>query len=267
MEPNEKPEASTDLAVQLISSSDKGNYFLVYDLKDGKVVKKFNLEKKVTVLKNWPSIFELLEVECPPNLVKSLLINVYDIPEEVASFPVWFGCLRKFGDLFGYEPVISTTFDITTYTTELLLAKKEGRSYEIGDHVIFARYLAMPYVDLCLMKKQEFGWDVLDTGFVKVDNLSNFKEFLIKNSIKADQLNKIPANPNAEYLELYGEYILRIYAGEEYANDYDCFVGNVCFGKYELVCGNSTIVLPIQFKRLPFTVKKKLKITNCKEIK
>uniref|UniRef100_A0AC34Q0L7 Uncharacterized protein n=1 Tax=Panagrolaimus sp. JU765 TaxID=591449 RepID=A0AC34Q0L7_9BILA len=69
-----------------------------------------------------------------------------------------------------------------------------------------------------------------------------------------------------EYFDISGLYMAMIYAGEEYYNDYDCFIGQICEKKYQLKCGKASIDFPIQFQRLPCTIKKKIKLVECKNI-
>uniref|UniRef100_A0AC34RBB4 Uncharacterized protein n=1 Tax=Panagrolaimus sp. JU765 TaxID=591449 RepID=A0AC34RBB4_9BILA len=64
-----------------------------------------------------------------------------------------------------------------------------------------------------------------------------------------------------------GEYLSKVYSGEEYFNDYDCYVGNICEYKFELKVNESTIELPVQFKRLPCTIEQRINLGMCKNFK
>uniref|UniRef100_A0AC34Q3Z1 Uncharacterized protein n=1 Tax=Panagrolaimus sp. JU765 TaxID=591449 RepID=A0AC34Q3Z1_9BILA len=293
MDSQEKNEKTPDaLAVQLVGSDDRGNYAIAHDLKTGKIWKRFNLDGQIKEIQSWGEIYNLLMKECPPYVVKT-----------ETFYGSWFESVEVIGICVGYVNLNFLSTMITNYTTELLLAKKNGRKYEIGDYILFGSYPSMNFGHVHLLKKQKVGWNFVDGKIIPLadvgaDVLHDFlsKNDLYFNSIKsffirmpsgfvfnivAGRLmsifgsNKVIvsdvkspfAENKGDYLEFFGEYLSKVYAGEEYFNDYDCFVGNVCFEKFELVCGSSTIVLPVQFKRVPFTMKKKIKFTKCKGVK
>lgn len=67
------------VAVQLISIIDCENYCIACDLKDEKVWKKFDLPESVQDEDDWEEIYKILAKECPPNIVKFIFLNIYDI--------------------------------------------------------------------------------------------------------------------------------------------------------------------------------------------
>uniref|UniRef100_A0AC34RMD4 Uncharacterized protein n=1 Tax=Panagrolaimus sp. JU765 TaxID=591449 RepID=A0AC34RMD4_9BILA len=157
-----------------------------------------------------------------------------------------------------------------------------------------------------LLRKQEIGWNVVagKAGFVLdfgIDAASDFTrncidEFRINiNQIDSfivgiHPLLKVTHNYDLIIKALFilqmffsktvivevnepepcfsaGEYLSKVYSGEEYFNDYDCYVGNICEYKFELKANSSTIELPVQFKRLPCTIEKKINLGTWKEFK
>lgn len=180
------------------------------------------------------------------------------------------------------------------------MARKKCKNYEIGDFVIIDEHL-LKFPDsgqIHLLKKQKIGWNVIDGKVIEFgDTVSVLEDFFSKNGIKinnvkdifvkidfrlkthkiisflkqiflSEKLNcNVTNDRRSEYFEISGEYLAKVYSGDEYFNDHDCYVGKFCIEKVELQCGNSTIVLPIQFKRLPCIIKKKIRFTKCDGIK
>uniref|UniRef100_A0AC34Q687 Uncharacterized protein n=1 Tax=Panagrolaimus sp. JU765 TaxID=591449 RepID=A0AC34Q687_9BILA len=309
-ESNKKKGSPSAVAIQIVGSHDKGNYAIVYDLKDGKVWKILELDDDIKNKENCASIFELLTKECPPQIVKSIFLNVYGVVSTGDMFDVWLSSFHKMGKAFGYKTPHALPGFVTIFTTELLLAKRKGRKYQIGDCVLFAE-ASLDYCQVHLLKKQEIGWDILDgkiITFLRHSNVNTFsrhlRDFLSKNSVSAKQvkdafvktnfgvhdqkvlaclkqivgadhlfygkyapfLDRIKHNTlgetSADYLEISGEYMAKVYAGEEYFTDYDCYIGSVCITKFELQVGSSTILLPVQFKRAPCTIQQKINFNN-----
>uniref|UniRef100_A0AC34QWF0 Uncharacterized protein n=1 Tax=Panagrolaimus sp. JU765 TaxID=591449 RepID=A0AC34QWF0_9BILA len=286
----ETPEA---LTIQLVKSADRGNYCVVYDLKDGNEWKRFNLPGKLD--RDWTEIFRLMSQKCPANLVKSIFLNLPDVVPDLQLHP-WLAAVRSHGQKFGFSNFHWTTISMLGFTAQLLLAKNKGKKYSIGDYVVVSSTDFAAH----LLRKQAVGWDVLDgkvaelqigtsldvEGFVRRNNLTmnDVKNFIIQAVdgpiggmlrefiLKAYPRKKVifdgadPDDLTSDRLEPPGEYLAKVYAGEEYFNDYDCFLGNICIGNLYLQCGSSRLLLPIQFKRVPFSYKKKIKFTRCDKI-
>uniref|UniRef100_A0AC34Q7C4 Uncharacterized protein n=1 Tax=Panagrolaimus sp. JU765 TaxID=591449 RepID=A0AC34Q7C4_9BILA len=289
-------EIPTTVAIQIIGSSDKGNYGIVYDLKDGKVWKRLKLDADIKIKENWTNIFKFLVKECPPEVVKSIFLNVYDLVGAEIFFD-WLHFVEVVGFQLGYKNFNYSVNFTRIFTTELLRAKQLKKEYKVGDYVIVGDYIA-GYAQIHLLRKQKIGWDVVDGKALLISDLfkQNMDIFFSKSGIKMNQVKdvfsiincdccaqilaqrlqnvfssnkfycKIVDGSSADYLEIAGEYLAKVYAGEEYFNDYDCFVGNVCEEKTELEFGNKTIVLPLQFKRLPCTIKQKFNVKSCSKI-
>uniref|UniRef100_A0AC34Q876 Uncharacterized protein n=1 Tax=Panagrolaimus sp. JU765 TaxID=591449 RepID=A0AC34Q876_9BILA len=74
---------------------------------------------------------------------------------------------------------------------------------------------------------------------------------------------------NEESSQLYHdtfEYLSRGYSGEDYFNDYGCFLGIICEEQFWLKADKATISFPTEYKRLPFTIQKKIKLVKCNKI-
>lgn len=84
------------MAIKLVCSTNKGNYCIVYDLKDGKIWKKFELKGQLEDMKNWVNIFEFLTKECPPDIV-----NACYAVEEKGDFIDWLLDVKMIVNDFG----------------------------------------------------------------------------------------------------------------------------------------------------------------------
>uniref|UniRef100_A0AC34RBC4 DNA-directed RNA polymerase n=1 Tax=Panagrolaimus sp. JU765 TaxID=591449 RepID=A0AC34RBC4_9BILA len=156
-----------------------------------------------------------------------------------------------------------------------------------------------------LLQKQEIGWNVVagKAGFIldfSIDAAADFTRTCLDDfGIHINQINSfiidihpllkvthnydsiiktifipqmffsktiiVEVNDPEQLCSSAGEYLSQVYSGEEYFNDYDCYVGNICEYKFELEVNESTIELPVQFKRLPCTVEKKINLGMCRK--
>uniref|UniRef100_A0AC34RQ20 Uncharacterized protein n=1 Tax=Panagrolaimus sp. JU765 TaxID=591449 RepID=A0AC34RQ20_9BILA len=238
------------VAIQLVGVKDFKNYCVAYDLKDGSVWKKFELQKEMETDDDWTKIYEVLMEECPPKIVKSIFVNMYNMVSHEAICPFMFR-IKTMGKERGYSNFNWSTNLVIEFVTELLEAKKKGKRYSLEDHVVVDRYPNLPSIEteVYLLKKQEIGWDVVagTTGkmgdlpsgnskpqfiyvrdiFVKLQKGFNSKK--LQNDIKkAHFAGKLSFSTilerTTESLEPAGEYLAKVYAGEEFFNDYDCFL-------------------------------------------
>uniref|UniRef100_A0AC34QV15 Uncharacterized protein n=1 Tax=Panagrolaimus sp. JU765 TaxID=591449 RepID=A0AC34QV15_9BILA len=295
-DPYRKPPDA--VAIYVSDTRDQGLYYVVYNLKSRKSWNRVTIRSSLDYgwEENWDIVAEILEKKFPSNVVKSV---VFTLPYQIDNLLKYSG-YKKLAMNYGYENLHPLS-DLTSYlTTELLLAKRKGKNYKIGDHVIVGKYVISTEIimagELYLLKKQKIGWDIVKDAYMSYSifnadvAIRGFETLLRNSEVSFNQiaffilkfhppmdkspdieaivkeaipLEKLVLNPcsdeehwimNADYLEISGRYLAKVYAGEEYFKDYDCFVGNVCKEKFELQAGSSTFVVPIQFKRLPCTI-------------
>uniref|UniRef100_A0AC34PVP5 Uncharacterized protein n=1 Tax=Panagrolaimus sp. JU765 TaxID=591449 RepID=A0AC34PVP5_9BILA len=295
-DPHRKPPDA--VAIYVSDTRDQGLYYVVYNLKTRKSWNRVTIRSSLDYgwEENWDIVAEILGKKFPSNVVKSL---VFTLPYPIDNLLEYSG-YKKLAINYGYENLHPLS-DLTSYlTTELLLAKRKGKNYKIGDHVIIGKYVILTETtmagELYLLKKHKIGWDIVKDAYVSYSTFNadyairDFETLLKNSQVNFDQVaffilkfhppmdespdveaivkeaipfNKLVLNPssdvehwilNADYSEIAGEYLAKVYAGEEYFKDYVCFVGNVFKEKFELQAGTSTFVVPIQFKRLPCTI-------------
>uniref|UniRef100_A0AC34RCB7 Uncharacterized protein n=1 Tax=Panagrolaimus sp. JU765 TaxID=591449 RepID=A0AC34RCB7_9BILA len=180
---------------------------------------------------------------------------------KVLNYDVWFVRIKKQGTKYGYSNFCWSTNLVLGLVLELLEAKKNGKKYEIGDCIVLGDYLLVPpgtlWCQIHILKKQEIGWDVVDGDLAEMDKFlpENFQRFIRRNGLMMHQVKdcfvrvmnilfndslreliqmvfsagRLTIKPVItenlfEYLEPPGEYLSKVYSGEDYFNDYDCFV-------------------------------------------
>uniref|UniRef100_A0AC34Q8P1 Uncharacterized protein n=1 Tax=Panagrolaimus sp. JU765 TaxID=591449 RepID=A0AC34Q8P1_9BILA len=169
---NQKKQNPDAIAIQLIGIASLGNYCVAYDLKDGSVWKKFDLPRAIYKNGDWATIFKLLTKECPPNIVKSVFVNML-AGVKVPNYDVWVVRVKKQAIKYGYSNFCWSTNLVLRMVLVLLEAKKKGKKYEIGDCIVLADYLLMPFgtswCHIYILKRQEIGWDVVDGDLAEMD--------------------------------------------------------------------------------------------------
>uniref|UniRef100_A0AC34RMZ6 Uncharacterized protein n=1 Tax=Panagrolaimus sp. JU765 TaxID=591449 RepID=A0AC34RMZ6_9BILA len=250
----------------------------------------------------WKRLFQLLRNAYPSHIIKSVVfkssVEPYSGPK--AKF------MKKIietGYEFGIDNINFATDLVIFLTSQLLLAKEAGKKYEIGDYVLVGKFLCSSNStgQMHLLRKQEIGWDVMagkagfmtDFGFdgtaiftrscldefgININQINSFIiaiHPLLKVTHNYDSIIKtlqmffpvVEVSESEQSCFLAGEYLSQVYSGEEYFNDYDCYVGNICEYKFELEVNESMIELPIQFKRLPCTAEQRINWGACTNIK
>uniref|UniRef100_A0AC34QBE4 Uncharacterized protein n=1 Tax=Panagrolaimus sp. JU765 TaxID=591449 RepID=A0AC34QBE4_9BILA len=90
MPPKFQKQPPNAVAIPLVGVKDGKNYCVAYDLKDGSVWKRFDLQKEVEPDDDWTKIYEVLMEECLPKIVKSIFINMYHMVSHEAICPFMF---------------------------------------------------------------------------------------------------------------------------------------------------------------------------------
>uniref|UniRef100_A0AC34R5B2 Uncharacterized protein n=1 Tax=Panagrolaimus sp. JU765 TaxID=591449 RepID=A0AC34R5B2_9BILA len=306
-----KPITNTKTAVSIYFIENSGQIF-VCDLNTNQIEQSFFCRSSLLGnLQEWERFFGGLKKSHSGSVVKCILFKTNvepNSPKKAKHLKM----IKEIGYKFGYENICFVTDLVKYLTSNLLIAKKLGRKYEIGDHVLVVKIVSMPVLtgQFCLLKKQEIGWNVVavKNDIIKdmtSEAMKTFTKICLNNSgIELDQIKTInfdiseffkndvetieecesilkenlptekiiivtkPAKDNrTDFLVSAGKYLSKVYSGEEYFNDYDCYVGNICEYKFELEVNESTIELPVQFKRLPCKIEKKLNFGLSKNFK
>uniref|UniRef100_A0AC34PYW6 Uncharacterized protein n=1 Tax=Panagrolaimus sp. JU765 TaxID=591449 RepID=A0AC34PYW6_9BILA len=307
----EKKPINTKTAVSIYFIENSGQIF-VCDLNSNQIEQSFF--RRSSLFGNsqeWEKIFGGLKNGHFGRIIKCILFKTSvepNTPEKVNHLKM----IKEIGYKFGYENICFVSDLVEFLTSNLLIAKKLGRKYGIGDHVFVVKIVSMPVLtgQFYLLQKQKIGWNVvaekneiikdstfealeifikncLDNFGIGLDQIKTIN-FDVSNFLKTDAeaatkcgsilkenfptekliiVTKATTDDETDYLAFAGEYLSKVYSGEEYFNDYDCYVGNICEYKFELEVNESTIELPIHFKRLPCKIEKKVKFGLSKNFK
>uniref|UniRef100_A0AC34RKS9 Uncharacterized protein n=1 Tax=Panagrolaimus sp. JU765 TaxID=591449 RepID=A0AC34RKS9_9BILA len=62
------------------------------------------------------------------------------------------------------------------------------------------------------------------------------------------------------------QYLTKVFSGEEYFTDFNYFLGYICEESFKLKLGTTTVSFATILKRLPLTIRKKIKLVKCNKI-
>uniref|UniRef100_A0AC34RC69 Uncharacterized protein n=1 Tax=Panagrolaimus sp. JU765 TaxID=591449 RepID=A0AC34RC69_9BILA len=211
----------------------------------------------------------------PPKMVKSICLKL-NAAVEPDDRPTMAKLIKKIGKEFGYLNINFVPDFAASLTTELFIDKIKVKKYEVDDYITIAM-LKDDDARIYLLRKQPIGWDVLDCQKVCriVVTMGDICGLFVKNGIKRHQIKDVlyRESPCLRTDEESGsgihgacEYLSKVFSGEDYFNDYDYFLGIICEERFWLKSDKFTILFPTEYKRLPFTIQKKLNLVKCNKI-
>uniref|UniRef100_A0AC34PZ16 DUF3800 domain-containing protein n=1 Tax=Panagrolaimus sp. JU765 TaxID=591449 RepID=A0AC34PZ16_9BILA len=213
-------------------------------------------------------------------------INIYDLitkdeekkicPTPMKNFLTLGGWKQFFQDLSAFYPsknvkslVCDTVIDSGNPTNSVFFKDVKDVAYDYEDfEKDGANYFTSDFLKKSGIDKKDIRF-----CFIDIDSILEGRHYYyhgiiqsIFHDIEHFEFN-IKGYSDSVRISRSTKYLAKLYSGEEYNKHYNYYVGNICEYKLELEVNESMIELPVQFKRLPCTIEKKIEIKLAKNFK